>query len=235
MKKLALLLSLLALGAVGLTACGGGDDDQTAAASEADPARKSCHVPRYRLAVNQGDISCRGARRVILDLANDRLPGSWSCTGPEANVVCTKEPGASSRNVITAYFASGAPAAAVEDDPENENRLSNEERIEQMGNDWAALFAKADPATSGYYEGQPAWEREDCTGVGGHRIRPCTPLSAEFRESFADATVERIVVEGRHATAEFSNGESVEFVKGMFGTPGGSWSITVHTVMNFER
>ncbi len=60
MKKLALLLSLLALGALGLTACGGGDDDQTAAASATDPARKFCHVPRYRLAVNQGDISCRG-------------------------------------------------------------------------------------------------------------------------------------------------------------------------------
>ena len=33
MKKLALLLSLLALGALGLVACGGGDDDETTAAS----------------------------------------------------------------------------------------------------------------------------------------------------------------------------------------------------------
>ena len=149
-------------------------------------------------------------------------------------MVCTKDP-ASSRIVITAHFAGEAAAPAVEVDPENEIRLSNEERIEQMGNDWAALFAKADPATGGYYEGQPAWERERCRNIGGYRIKSCTPLSSEFRKSFANATVERIVVEGRHATAEFSNGESVEFVKGMFGTPGGSWSITVHTVMNFER
>ena len=41
-EKLALLLSLLALGALGLIACGGGDDDETTAASETliahDPA-----------------------------------------------------------------------------------------------------------------------------------------------------------------------------------------------------
>jgi hypothetical protein len=36
--KNALLVSLLALGALGLTACGGGDDDQTAAASETTAA-----------------------------------------------------------------------------------------------------------------------------------------------------------------------------------------------------
>ena len=36
MKKLALLLSLLALGALGLTACGGGDDEEATAASETE-------------------------------------------------------------------------------------------------------------------------------------------------------------------------------------------------------
>ena len=75
----------------------------------ADPAPRFCRVPLYRLAVNQGDISCHGARRVILDLANNRLPGSWSCTGDgTSDVVCTKDPGASSRIVITARFASEA-------------------------------------------------------------------------------------------------------------------------------
>ncbi len=137
MKKLALLLSLLALGALGPTACA--DDETTAASeaettvgSEADPARKSCPVPRYRLAVNQGDISCHGARRVILDLANNRLPGSWSCTRREGDVVCTKEPGASSRIVITARFASEAAAAAV--DPENaEDRLGARHTVTEEG------------------------------------------------------------------------------------------------------
>ena len=48
----------------------------------------------YRLTVVEGDISCREARRVIHDLANDRLPGSWSCTGGGTpDVVCTKEAG----------------------------------------------------------------------------------------------------------------------------------------------
>jgi hypothetical protein len=37
MKKLALLLSLLALGALGLVACGGGDDDDSATAATASP------------------------------------------------------------------------------------------------------------------------------------------------------------------------------------------------------
>ena len=134
MKKLARLLALLALGALGLVACGGGNGDQTAAASETETTgdrttrdelaagNKSCgaflpdHDPPWRLAVVEGDISCRGTRRVMDDWAYNRLPSSWRCTGPEANVVCTKEPGASSRIVITAHFdleaASPPPTSA---------------------------------------------------------------------------------------------------------------------------
>ena len=121
MRKLALLLSLLALGALGLTACGD-DDDEVAAASETEATgdrttraelaadNKACgafgrdHDPPWRLAVVEGDISCRVTRRVMHDWADNRLPGSWRCTGPEGNVVCTKKPGASSRIVITAHF-----------------------------------------------------------------------------------------------------------------------------------
>ncbi len=150
MKKLVLLLSLLTLGALGLVACGGGGDDETTAASEtettfdelaADNKSWCPQFGQYRLGVDEGDIACRGARRVILDLANNTLPGSWSCTGDGSpDVVCTKEPGASSRIVITAYFAGeGGP---VDTDSGNNNRLSNEERIEQAGNEWAALFAE---------------------------------------------------------------------------------------------
>ncbi len=127
MRKLALLLSLLVLGALGLIACGGGDDDETTAASD-----------------------------------------------PGAN-----------------------------------HRLSNEETIEQQGNEWAAAFAKAGPVTCRYM-GQPACERANCERVHAP-IKNCRPPSAEFRESFADATIERVVIEGHYATAEFSNGESVEF------------------------
>ena len=59
--------------------------------------------------------------------------------------------------------------------------------------------------------GQPACERMGCERVAYDPIKNCTPVSAEFRESFADAKVERVVVDGHHATAEFSNGESVRF------------------------
>ena len=146
MRKLALLLSLPALGALGLVACGGGDDDQTTAASD-----------------------------------------------------------------IETPVGSGGEAVTVEDDPGTENRLSNEERIEQKGNLWAAAFA-ADGNTCRFM-GQPACEREGCERVATGPIKNCTPPSAEFRKSFADATVERVVFseDNHHATAEFSNGESVEF------------------------
>jgi hypothetical protein len=104
MKKLALLLSLLALGALGLVACGGGDDDQTTAASETkttrdEPTRdelaagaKSCGSSgRYEFAVVDGDVECRVARGVIRGMVRNRLPGFWSCAGPDSEVVCVNE------------------------------------------------------------------------------------------------------------------------------------------------
>ena len=47
--------------------------------------------------------------------------------------------------------------------------------------------------------GQPACERADCERVGGWPIKNCKPLPSKFRESFADATVERVVVDGHRA------------------------------------
>jgi hypothetical protein len=103
--KLALLLSLLAIGALGLVACGGGDDDQTTAASETETTRdelaadhKSCgSFGRYRFAVVEGDISCRVARRVMDGLVNQRLPGAWICSGPDSPVECFNEAGGTIR------------------------------------------------------------------------------------------------------------------------------------------
>jgi hypothetical protein len=224
MKKLALLLSLLALGVPGLVACGGGDDDEATAAPAtpitddgnpydelaADPAdNKSCANPGGRgltvvegdfscrearrlmhrvgynrvpyqwrcigpegatggyevctnlpgassrivikvrfgrraaenkscgtaagrgLTVVEGDISCRAARRVILLLANNSLPGSWSCTGGDADVVCTKEPAASPGIVITARFA--GEAAALEVDPARKNPFVARRTVTEQG------------------------------------------------------------------------------------------------------
>jgi hypothetical protein len=137
--KVALLLSLLALGALGLVACGGGDDDETTA----------------------------------------------------------------------------APATA--------NRLSEEEEITKVGNEWAPLFAEdARRAACNRYMGQSACNQMFCAHVapGPWPIGNCTPPSSGFQKSFANATVGRVVVEDdkpgpagcwRHAAAEFSNGELVEF------------------------
>ena len=126
MRRLALLLSLLALGALGLTACGGGDDDEVTAASEtentddgnpydydelaADPAdNQSCGNPGGRgLTVVEGDISCREVRGLMHRVGDNRLPYQWRCSGPEGATggyeVCTNMPGTSSRIVIKVRF-----------------------------------------------------------------------------------------------------------------------------------
>jgi hypothetical protein len=111
--KLALLLSLLALGALGLVACGGGDDDETTAASET--ASKSCgdfriappgQYPLIKVEVVEGDVPCRVARRVLRDQYRDvpatgrTDPGSWFCGGPESQVECENETG----ETIRAHF-----------------------------------------------------------------------------------------------------------------------------------
>jgi len=105
--KLALLLSLLALGALGLVACGGGDDDETAAASATETTddrttddalaadSKSCGAyERWRLAVVERGISCREARRVMHGFIFQRpTPDGWICTGGDQPVKCVSEAG----------------------------------------------------------------------------------------------------------------------------------------------
>jgi hypothetical protein len=223
------LLSLLALGGLGLVACGGGDDDGTTAASAteitdsrttydelaADPAdNKSCGVADRRgLTVVEGDISCREVRRLMHRVAYNRLPYQWRCIGPEGATggyeVCTNLPGASSRIVISVRFPGEAVTAA---DPENKNRLSDEEEITKVGNEWAQLFAKPGSVPCRYMS-QPVCERIACERVGDVPIKSCTPPSAAFRRSFEDATVEDIAIKGRNAGVKFSNGEAVELVQ----------------------
>jgi hypothetical protein len=165
MKTLALLLSFLALGSLGLVACGGGADDEATAAFE-----------------------------------NETTVGS------------------------------GGEAATVDADPRAKDPLSLRERIGTKANAWAALFAEGGwPPSVWRYMRQPAGERMGCERVGNNPIKNCTPVSAEFRESFADATVERVVIDGQYATAEFSNGESVEF------EGPAPWYITERSVKRITR
>ena len=215
--EVALLLSLLALGALGLVACGGGDDDETTATSAteitddrttydelaADPAdNKSCGVSESRgLTVVEGDFSCREARRLMHRVAYNRLPYQWRCIGPEGATggyeVCRNLPGASSRIVMRVQFP----------------RRYREQEVEQTGNEWASLFAAGGARTGCAYETQPVCERIACQHVGHVPIKNCTPPSAAFRRSFEDATVQDIAIKGQNAGVKFSNGEAVELVQ----------------------
>ena len=151
MKKLTLLLSLLALGALGLVACDGGGEETTAlSASEA------------------------------------RAGSGGEATAVESSSGTTSQP------------------------------ASMEENVGRKAGDWAAAFGPGRPAWR--FTGQPVGSRIACERVPNRPIENCTPPSPAFRESFADATVERVVIDDREAesapivaTVEFSNGASVEF------------------------
>jgi hypothetical protein len=102
--------SLLALGAFGLDACGGGDDKTVT--SEPSPIateavkleKKSCgRYTRWTLEV-EGDISCREARQVFRGLVSQNPPPGWSCSGSEGNMECTKGPEGTVDLAIRATF-----------------------------------------------------------------------------------------------------------------------------------
>ena len=95
-------------------------------------------------------------------------------------------------------------------------RLSPKREIEQVGNRWAALFARGEDDC--YHMTQPLCERIACERVGGVEIRNCTPPTSVFRRSFEDAIVLDIAFKRHAAAARFSNGEVVEF-----GGDGGTW------------
>jgi hypothetical protein len=231
-KKLALLLSL-ALGALGLVACGGGDDDQTTAASESETTReelaadyKSCGAfGRYRFAVVEGDISCREARGVMEGFvstpagvdgggaAGDRLPGGWMCDG-DASVDCFNHGGLAPLDVVQI-----CTPRCIADHGKRARELK------RAANDWASLFATNN---CNRYMGQPICERLVCAQHMGDPIETCTPVSAAFQKSFADATVEDIKFKGIEvvgpsnrphylATVKFSDGEVVVFSGGVPG------------------
>lgn len=102
----------------------------------------------------------------------------------------------------------------------------DEGRIEQIAETWAPLFAAAphpgacgefdeqDPQreVAAKYMAQPACEWLACERVATGPIKNCTPVSLASQESFADAAVEDVAMEGGRAAAKFSNGVAVEFV-----------------------
>src|SRR5215207_9821582 len=104
--RVAAASSLLALGALGLIACGGGDDETTTSVvtETVTVAQKSCgRYTRWTLVV-EGDISCPEARRVFRANVYQKLPRPWVCTGPDGHTVCMKGAPSAHQVVITATF-----------------------------------------------------------------------------------------------------------------------------------
>jgi hypothetical protein len=98
--------------------------------------------------------------------------------------------------------------------------LSQKERIERVGNEWAPRFAADTTGSRCYHMTQPLCERIACVHVGRVEIKNCTPPTPAFQKSFAGARVDQVGVKGNRAAARFSNGEVVEF----WGD-GGTWSV----------
>lgn len=94
--------------------------------------------------------------------------------------------------------------------------LSQAQRIRRIAIHWGALLAAGDPAYCNY-AGQPLCERIECRRAGGVPIENCTPMSADTRRSFGDATIEDIAIKGDKAVVKFSNGEAIQLGKDTTG------------------
>ena len=69
--------------------------------------------------------------------------------------------------------------------------LSQQEKIEHAGNQWAALFAGRERFCELMTQLACGWV--NCNQIHGP-IENCTPPSLEFRESFEDATVNDVAI-----------------------------------------
>jgi hypothetical protein len=90
--RVAAASSLLALGALGLIACGGGDDETTTSVvtETVTVTQKPCGMYSRWTLVVQGDVSCAEARRVFgTEVKGKPLPPGWNCSGPDGDIVCT--------------------------------------------------------------------------------------------------------------------------------------------------
>ena len=183
-----LLLTLLALGAVGLVACGGGDDEDraTEAKVSADTTTGATASPDT---TTEPKLSREQVRERVQELKSKLSQERVQELKREANIKA---------------------------------KLSREQaqELKRAANDWASLFAIN---ACNRYMGQPVCGQFYCRReMVGPPIENCTPVSAAFQESFADATIqditsERIVLVGwtdrplYEAAVKFSNGEVVVF------------------------
>lgn len=104
-------------------------------------------------------------------------------------------------------------AAALQEDVADQ---TDEEQIEAVGEAWAELYGAEDEAMCGYLHPDLGGESSCALYVQG-----ALTGSSKLQASFAGATVEGVSVDGDTATAEFSNGEQVEFAR----DPDGAWKV----------
>jgi hypothetical protein len=209
MKKVALLLSMLVLGALGLVACGGGDDEDSAT-----EAKASADTTTTATARPDTTTEAKPSR----EIAQEASGVGDLARGPRVNL---------SREQLQ----------ELKRDANTEAKLSREQvqALEREGNTWARLVSRGGVCNK--YMGQ-----EMCMRLACKRRYHCTPVSAAFQKSFADATVEDIRSERIElvrwadrplyvAAVKFSNGEVVVFSGGdeSFTCAGGgdacTWSI----------
>jgi hypothetical protein len=94
---------------------------------------------------------------------------------------------------------------------------TDEEQITAVGEEWADLFGAEDEAMCAYLH-------PDLGGASScaQYVIGALTGSSKLQGSFAGATVEGVEVGGDTATAEFSNGEQVEFSR----DSDGAWKVT---------
>ena len=191
-----LLLTLLALGAVGLVACGAGDDEHSATETKVS-ADTTTEATASSDTTTEPKLSREQVRERVQELKSKLSREQVQELKREANIKA---------------------------------KLSREQvqELKRAANDWASLFAIN---ACNRYMGQPVCGQFYCRReMVGPPIENCTPVSAAFQESFADATIEditseRIVLVGwtdrplYEAAVKFSNGEVVVFAGLAPGAP----------------
>ena len=216
--KLALMLTLLALGAVGLVACGGGDDDETT--TEVGFSREQRIERAIEQAGNEWAALFAGRER-FCELMTQPACGRVNCetiSGPIEN--CTPPPSAFRKSfedaMVTDVVVNGGRAAA---------RFSNGEMVDldkvelpdplaedgdragwlihkfgrnagdvafiaKVGNAWAPLFAEDNSAACEFMFEQPLCEQF----FGRVGEPPEVGRPSAFQRSFANATVKGVEV-----------------------------------------
>ena len=194
-NKPALLLSLLALAALGLVACGGGDDEDSAteAKASADTTTTATACTDYTdyIQGKLSELACKNVRAQVQELKAKLPPEQVQELKREGNI---------------------------------EAKLSTEQvqALRLEANEWARDFSRGGVCDK--YMGQPICVRLSGSGPGAgvHATRVSAAFQKSFADATVeDVRSERIVLAGwadedpvSYAAVKFSNGDVVVFSGG---------------------